>query len=57
MNGNNISLNGVHENIKTNIFEHVSIDKNGKKKKWMWITNIKIKTENVHALMKGGRAR
>ena len=30
---NNISLNGVHSDIKTNSFEHISIDKKGKKKK------------------------
>ena len=54
---NNISLNGVRPDIKTNIFEHISVDKKGKKRKCIWITNINIKIENVHLLMKGGRAR
>lgn len=54
---NNISLNGVHSDIKTNAFEHISINAKGKKKKCTWITNIKITIKNVHTLMRGGRAR
>jgi len=54
---NGIPLNGVHRDIKTNIFEHVMITPKGKEKKGAWITNILITEENIHQLMRGGRAR
>lgn len=54
---NGIPLNGVHLDIKTNKFEHSVISPKGEKKSGAWITNIRVSKENVHQLMRGGRAR
>lgn len=54
---NGMPLNGVHPDTKTNAFEHTIISPKGEEKKGTWITNIHITTENIHQLMRGGRAR
>lgn len=53
---NQIPVNQVHNNVKTNCFECTIYTKN-KKKKAAWITNISITEKNVHQLMRGGRSR
>ena len=50
-------LNDSHKDIKTNIFEQRFVTKKGKERYGCWITNIHITKDNVHQLMRGGRAR
>lgn len=54
---NQIPLNGVYLEQKTNYFECESITLNNEIKKGSWITNILITKENIYQLMQGGRAR
>jgi len=54
---NDISLNGVYLEQKTNRFDWESITAKNEIKKGAWITNIWITESNIHQLMRGGRAR
>ena len=54
---NDIPLNGKYLEHKTNYFEWESTTNKNETKKGSWITNIRITEENVHQLMRGGRAR
>ena len=54
---NGIPLNGVYSEQKTNYFECESITVKNEVKKGSWITNIRVTENNVHQLMRGGRAR
>jgi len=54
---NDMPLNGSHQHLKTNFFDHTVYMKNGKTQHCCWITNIHITKNNVHQLKIGGRAR
>lgn len=54
---NDLSLNGVYLEQKTNRFEWESINSKNEVKKGSWITNIRITENNIHQLMLGGRSR
>ena len=54
---NGIPLNGLAPDIKVNYFEHTETNVRGKKKYCAWITDVKISSDNVHQLMRGGRSR
>jgi hypothetical protein len=54
---NDIILNGVYLEQKTNYFEWESNSIKNEFKKGSWITNIWITEKNIHQLMRGGRAR
>ena len=54
---NDISLNGVYLEQKTNRFEWESVTFKNEIRKGSWITNIRITENNIHQLMLGGRAR
>ena len=53
---NDVPLNDKHFNMKVNFLEYWEVKKN-KIVHFTWITNIKITTSNINALMRGGRAR
>jgi hypothetical protein len=45
---NDIPLNGVYKDQKTNFFDHEMILPNGKRTKGSWITNFVIQESNIH---------
>lgn len=53
---NDLPLNEAHKNIKVNLLEY---NENGKRNKYKssWITDISIRQDNMHDIMKGARAR
>lgn len=53
---NNVPLN--HNNdIQTNFLEQVEIDRNGRVKRFSWVTDMFITPENIEQIAKGGRSR
>jgi len=54
---NKLPLNDSKENCEVNFLEYWEETKDGKRQHFTWITDILITKENVHQLMRGGRAR
>lgn len=53
----NVPLNSSHK-LLVNVLRYWETDKKtGKVRQWMWVTNFKLTSKNVRAIMKGGRAR
>lgn len=50
-------LNGSNLSTTTNYIHYNYTDKKGQNHEWAWLTNITVTKENVHEIMKGGRAR
>lgn len=53
---NNVPLNG-QGNIRVNFLFYEQHHKNGKMKRFSWVTSIKLRKSNVCEVMKGGRSR
>ena len=53
---NEVPLNDANFDLKVNFLEYTEVKK-GKKKRFTWITNVKITEKNVYFLMRGGRSR
>ena len=53
---NGVSLNQQHPELQVNFLEYWE-ERNGKTHHFTWITDFTISTDNVFALMRGGRAR
>ena len=53
---NGLSLNQQHPDLKVNFLEYWE-EKNGKTRHFAWITDFTLSTDNVFAIMRGGRAR
>lgn len=54
---NQVQMNNSHPDFKTNFIEYWETDKNGKQQHFSWVTDILITYENIHQIMRGGRAR
>jgi hypothetical protein len=54
---NQIAINDTHLDCEVNVLEYWEIHDNGKKQRWVWVTNIPLTEKNVYKIMKGGRAR
>lgn len=54
---NQIAINDAHPDCEVNVLEYWEIHDNGKKQRWVWVTNIPLTTKNVYKIMRGGRAR
>ncbi len=54
---NQVPLNKSNPDLLVNVLEYHQIDKNQKITKFSWVTDIEITEENVHELMRAGRAR
>lgn len=54
---NNVPLNASNDKLLVNVIIYQEIDSRGKKRKWMWVTDINVNEKNVKLLVKGGRAR
>jgi hypothetical protein len=54
---NDIALNKSNSSVRVNFLEYMQTDPKGKEIIFSWVTNIRITSTNVFALMKGGRAR
>ena len=54
---NQIPLNKTHKELLVNYLEYWEVDKNGKTKNFSWITDITLSRDNVHHVMRAGRAR
>jgi hypothetical protein len=53
---NDIPLNKSHPDLLINFLDYWEI-RDGKEYNFSWITDIKLKANNVHLVMKGGRSR
>jgi hypothetical protein len=51
-----VSLNQQHPDLRVNFLEYWE-ERNGQTRHFTWITDIPLSTDNVFALMRGGRAR
>jgi hypothetical protein len=54
---NGFSLNKSNLDVKVNLIEYRQTDAKGKEINFSWVTNIRITTENIMKIMRGGRAR
>lgn len=54
---NKIAINDTHLDCEVNVLEYWEIHDNGKKQRWVWVTNIPLTEKNVYKIMRGGRAR
>jgi hypothetical protein len=54
---NGVPLNDSNPDLMINFLDYVEISSNGKKQRFTWVTDIKITEQNVHQIMKAGRAR
>lgn len=54
---NGVALNKSNPDVVVNFLEYMQTDSKGKELRFSWVTNIRITTTNVFALMRGGRAR
>ena len=53
---NGVSLNQQHPELRVNFLEYWE-ERNGKRLHFTWITDFTLSTDNVFAIMKGGRSR
>ena len=55
---NNVPLNKSNQDLLLNFLEYWEVDnKTGKTQHFSWVTDLKIKIQNVYDIMRGGRAR
>ena len=54
---NNVPLNKAHPELRVNYLDYWEVEANGNKKNFIWITDIPLSRENVHAVMRAGRTR
>jgi len=54
---NDVPLNKTHPDVRVNYLDYWEVDKNGKQKNFIWITDIRLSRDNVYHLMRAGRAR
>ena len=55
---NNLPLNETNQDVRINFLEYWEINKKTTKRQhFTWVTDFDITQKNVHALMRGGRAR
>src|SRR5262249_16547409 len=53
---NDVPLNALHADVRVNFFEYWELgDK--KVQHFSWVTDLRVSTRTVYALMRGGRAR
>ncbi|MFK7972151.1 MAG: hypothetical protein AB8F95_17410 [Bacteroidia bacterium] len=53
---NEVPLNESNEDLKINFLDYREVSKKGEKR-FTWVTDIELNSENVFAIMRGGRAR
>lgn len=55
---NDVPLNDANYNLKVNVLYYEERDKkSGKKKQWLWVTDIEITKSNAKSIMQAGRSR
>lgn len=54
---NNVPLNEENSDILVNFLEYIETNKNGKKQRFSWITDIPLSKKTVELVMRGGRSR
>lgn len=54
---NNVPLNKSNQDLLVNVLEYWQVEKDGKTTTFSWVTDIELTEENVHTIMRGGRAR
>jgi hypothetical protein len=54
---NGVSLNKSHPDILVNVLEYWQVDDKGVEKHFSWVTDLTFTCENVHEIMRAGRAR
>lgn len=54
---NNVLLNNSHPDLRVNFLHYVETDKNGNKKVFSWVSNIKIDKNKLFSMMRAGRSR
>lgn len=52
-----VALSQSQPELSVNFLEYWEVDAKGKEHVWSWITNLAIRRDNAHALMRAGRAR
>jgi hypothetical protein len=52
-----LPINDSHPDCLVNVLEYIEEHDNGKKNRWVWVTDIPLNKDNVYKIMKGGRAR
>jgi hypothetical protein len=53
----NVPLNDSRSEKLVNVIFYEEIDAKGKKRCWLWVTDLKVTKENVRQIVKAGRAR
>ena len=53
----NVPLNDSRSDKLVNVIFYEEIDAKGKKRCWLWVTDLKVTKENVRQIVKAGRAR
>ena len=54
---NGLPLNDSHPDLLVNVLEYTEHHANGKKQRWVWVTDFQLNQKNVFRIMEGGRAR
>lgn len=54
---NDLILNDSHWDCRVNVLEYVEKHINGKKLRWVWVTDLPLNKDSVYQVMRGGRAR
>lgn len=53
----NVPLNDSNPDVLVNVVYYEETNKHGKKRKWIWVTNLDVTKENVKEIVLGGRSR
>lgn len=54
---NKVPLNRSNQDLKVNVLEYRVANPKGKELNFSWVTNIRLSTDNVLKISRGGRAR
>lgn len=54
---NKVPLNDANKDFEVNFLDYYETDEKGGKTRFTWITDLKLTTDTVYKIMKGGRAR
>jgi hypothetical protein len=54
---NNVPLNKSNQDLLINVLEYWQVEKDGKTTIFNWVADMALTKENVHTIMRGGRAR
>ena len=54
---NQVAINDTHPDCEVNVLEYQEERAQGKKQRWVWVTNIPLGAKNVYQIMRGARAR